>query len=176
MSIEKVRAEVIDSINRAIDESHVDLSSLSSAQRQDLAESVADRVMLTVDSILDEGVQETDSDLVDDKDEELLWQGRPFLSLVERYMVTSERLKLISGLLSRGVENFELIRVQDIDYKQGLHERMLGIGDITIQGQDASKPKIVLRNISNPEEVYEILRRAWLDARKRHGLEFHEFM
>jgi hypothetical protein len=34
----------------------------------------------------------------------------------------------------------------------------------------------VLRNVRDPEQVYEILRRAWLDSRKRHGLEFREFM
>jgi hypothetical protein len=53
---------------------------------------------------------------------------------------------------------------------------MLGIGNITIRGHDVSDPKIVLRNVKGPDEVYEMLRRAWLEARKRHGLEFREFM
>jgi uncharacterized membrane protein YdbT with pleckstrin-like domain len=115
-------------------------------------------------------------DEVDENDEKVLWKGRPFLSLVENYTVTSERLKIITGLMSRHVENFELIRIQDIDFKQGMTERMFGIGDITIRGHDPSNPDIELRNVSRPEQVYEILRRAWLEARKRHGLQFREFM
>ena len=87
-----------------------------------------------------------------------------FLSLVEHYVLTSERIKIIRGMVSRGVENFELIRMQDIDLKQGISERVMGIGDIIIRGQDPSSPEVVLRNISKPEEVYETLRRAWLDA------------
>ena len=61
-------------------------------------------------------------------------------------------------------------------FKQGMTERMFGIGDITIRGADASNPDIKLRNVSKPEEVYETLRRAWLEARKRHGMKFTEFM
>jgi hypothetical protein len=50
------------------------------------------------------------------------------------------------------------------------------LGDISIKGQDPSHPEIVLRNVAKPEDVYEILRKAWLEARKRHGLQFREFM
>ena len=60
------------------------------------------------------------------------------------------------------------------DVKAG--ERVLGIGDVNIRGQDPSNPAIVLRNVPKPEEVYETLRRAWLESRKRHGLQFREYM
>ena len=51
-----------------------------------------------------------------------------------------------------------------------------GVGDINVRGQDASEPQVVLRNVSNPEEVYNVLRKAWMDARKRYGLQFREYM
>jgi hypothetical protein len=130
-----------------------------------------------MDAIMGEEVPLTTAeDEVDESDERILWKGRPFLSLVENYTITSERLKITTGLVSRHVENFELIRVQDIDFKQGMGERMMGIGDINIHGQDPSNPNIVLRNVPKPEEVYEIIRKAWLDSRKRHGLQFREYM
>ncbi len=91
-------------------------------------------------------------------------------------MITSERIKIVKGMLSRDIENFELIRIQDIDINQGVSERVLGLGDITVRGQDASKPIVELRNISKPEEVYELLRKAWIDPRKRYGLQFREYM
>ena len=177
MSIDKLRAQVIGSIWQAIAQSGVDLSSIPQDQQEKLVSKIADGVMVTMDSIMGEEMPLiTTEDEVDELGERILWKGRPFLSLVENYTITSERLKIITGLLSQRVENFELIRIQDIDFEQGMGERMIGIGDITIRGQDPSKPEIVLRNVSKPEEVYEIMRRAWLEARKRHGLEFREFM
>jgi len=177
MSIEKQRAQVVGSIWQAIAQSGVDLSSVPQDQQEKLVGKIADGVMVTMDAILGEEVPSTTAeDEVDELDERVLWKGRPFLSLVESYTITSERLKITTGLASRHVENFELIRIQDIDFKQGMGERMMGIGDITVRGHDPSSPDIVLRNVSKPEEVYEIMRRAWLEARKRHGLQFREYM
>ncbi|MGD2157213.1 MAG: PH domain-containing protein [Anaerolineales bacterium] len=177
MSIEKTQAKVISSIWQAIAQSDVDLSTISKEEQSKLVGKIAENVMLTFNTLLDE--EAAGSPVVvegDESDEQVLWQGRPFLSLAEKYIITSERIKVIKGVLSRDVENFELIRVQDVDYKQGVSERIFGIGDLTIHGHDSSDPKIVLRNVSKPEEVYEILRKAWLEARKRHGLQFREFM
>ena len=74
------------------------------------------------------------------------------------------------------LENIELIRLQDIDVSQNLSERMFNIGDIQIKSADASNASITLRNVAQPQEVYELLRRAWLEARKRYGLQFREQM
>lgn len=177
MAIEQTRAQVISSIWQAIAQSGVDLSSVPREQQEKLVGKIADDVMVTIDGMLEPAQAPTEAQpAADDKAERVLWQGRPFLSMVESYLITSERIKTVKGLLSRGVENFELIRVQDIDLKQGLHERILGIGDIVIRGQDPSNPEIILRDIPKPEEVYEILRRAWLDARKRYGLQFRDYL
>jgi hypothetical protein len=177
MAIEQTRAQVISSIWQAIAQSGVDLSSVPREQQEKLVGKIADDVMVTIDAMLEPAQAPVEAQPAeDDKAERVLWQGRPFLSMVESYMITSERIKTVKGLLSRGVENFELIRIQDIDMKQNLNERVLGIGDIVIRGQDPSNPEIILRNIPKPDEVYELLRRAWLDARKRYGLQFREYM
>lgn len=175
MSIERTRSQIVASIWQAIAQSEGDLSSLPKEQQEDMVSKIADQVMLTMNSMLNEETEPPKVEL-DELDERILWQGRPFLSLVESYVLTNERLKIIKGLLSRDIENFELIRIQDIDLSQGVSDRILGIGDIEIKGHDPSDPEVVLRNISDPEKVYETLRRTWLEARKRHGLEFREFM
>ncbi len=186
MTIEQIRAQIISSIWQAVAQSGVNLSGIPQEGQEKLVRAIADKVMVTMNSILDEVVKPEPVEQPADKsasdqpaaegEEKTLWQGRPFLSLVETYVLTSERLKIIHGMLSRNVENFELIRIQDLDFKQGVGERLFGIGDIFIRGQDPSNPEIVLRNIARPEEVYEVLRRAWLDARKRYGLQFREQM
>jgi hypothetical protein len=180
MAIDTIRAQIISAIWQAVAQSSVDLTAVSADQQEKLVSAIADKMMLTMDALLENGVafapEEKLNNQTEEGEEQVLWQGRPLLSLVESYTITSERLKIRRGMLSRQIENFELIRLQDIDYKQGLSERLLGIGDIYIRGQDPSNPEIVLRNISQPEEVYEILRKAWLEARKRHGLQFREYM
>jgi Bacterial PH domain len=177
MAIEQTRAQVIGSIWQAIAQSEVDISAVPRDQQEKLVGKIADNVMMAIDAMLEPAQAPVEDQPAESEHEErVLWQGRPFLSMVESYVITSERIKIVKGLLSRGIENFELIRIQDIDAKQGLDERILGIGDIVIRGQDPSNPEIILRNIPKPNEVYELLRRAWLDARKRYGLQFREYM
>jgi len=179
MSLEKIRAKMVSSVWQAFAQSGVDLSAVPPEQQEKLVSKVADSVLVTMDQIMGEEIQSDPGQPAaagDDTEERILWEGRPFLSLVEHYTLTSERLKVTRGLVGRKVENFELVRMQDIDYKQNIGERITNLGDITIKGQDASNPEIVMRNVSKPEEVYEIMRKAWLEARKRHGLQFREFM
>ncbi len=178
MSIENTRAHVISSIWQAVAQSGVDLSALSKDQQDALVNAIADGLLVKVDELMGEAVApgKQAAETAVEGDETVLWTGRPFLSLTETYMLTSERIKVTKGLLGRDIENFELIRIQDIDFSQKIGERMLGLGDVTIRGQDASKPELVLRNLRDPEQVYEKFRRAWLAARKRYGLQFREEM
>jgi len=179
MNLKNIRAKMVSSIWQAFAQSGVDLSAIPTEEQEKLVGKIADTVLVTMDQVLDDEVLAASVDAAAEDDgleERVLWEGRPFLSLVEHYTLTTERLKITRGLVGRKVENFELVRMQDIDYKQNIGERITNLGDIFIKGQDASNPEIVIRNVSKPEEVYEILRKAWLEARKRHGLQFREFM
>jgi len=190
MTIEQIRTQMTSAIWQAAAQSGVNLSSISQEDQEKLVRAITDRVMVTMNAVLDDvikpealeqsavnvNVSSKPSDDAAGKEERILWQARPFLSLVEEYILTNERIKIVHGLLSRRIENYELIRIQDIDYKQNVSERVLGIGDIFIRGQDKSNPEVILRNIAKVEEVYETLRRAWMEARKKHGLQFREYM
>ena len=177
MSIEGNLNQIKASIWRALAQSGVDVSTIPADQQEKLVNKIADFVLLTMDDVLQEE-NPYPKNITDDfqEEERILWQGRPFLSLVETYVITDERLKIVKGLLGRDYEIFELIRLQDIDFKQHVGERMINRGDLTIRGHDASDPLIILRNVADPGSVYEILRKAWLAARKRHGLQFREYM
>ncbi len=180
MALEQIRARIIASVWQAFAQSSVDLTTIPNDQQEKLAAKIADVLMVTIDEIMEENESdlpdEEESDSEDEFAEKTLWSGRPFLSLNERYIITTERIKITHGFVGRNIENFELIRIQDIDFTQGATERMFGIGDLQIRGHDPSDPEIELRNVHHPEVVYETLRRAWLDARKRHGLQFREYM
>lgn len=176
MSIDEIRARIKASLWQAIAQSGVNLSSLGEEAQNRLVETITDKMLLVFNDFLDDAGAALPSQVDLGEEEKILWEGRPFLSLVERYVLTSERIKVTTGLLGRAIENYELIRVQDMDVQQNAGERLLGIGDVHIRGADPSNPELVLRNIRDPQEVYEILRRAWLEARRKYGLIFREEM
>jgi hypothetical protein len=105
--------------------------------------------------------------------ETILWEGTPhgLLNPIEthaiRWVLTTERLQVIRGILSRSTEELELARVRDVSYEQSLAQRALGIGTIQIIGTDATTPVVVLHDIEEPESVKEMIRQAVRDQRRR---------
>jgi hypothetical protein len=106
--------------------------------------------------------------------ETILWEGTPhgLLNPIEthaiRWVLTTERLQVVRGILSRSTEEVELTRVRDVSYEQSLAQRALGIGTITVVGTDASSPMVVLHDVEEPEAVKEMIRQAVRDQRHRH--------
>lgn len=177
-SVEEVRSKVSARIWQSVAQSGVELSSVPRDQLQVLVDAITDGVLVAVDEVLNGlSAEGTSADeLATDDGETVLWAGRPFLSLVEHYLVTSERIRITRGLLGKDRQDIELARLQDIDHKQTLGERVLNLGDIIIHSHDPARPQAVLRNVSDPMEVHEVIRRAMLDARRRHRHTFQEEM
>jgi hypothetical protein len=174
VNLDQNRARVIAAIWQAIAQSGVDLSAMPREEQDRLVVTIADNLLSTVNQMLDEIAPQVSAEV--SGEERVLWEGRPFLSITERYVVTTERVRIYRGLIGRTIDDIELVRLQDIDFMQNAGERILGIGDIHLRGADPSTPEVTLRNVHQPEEVRELIRRAWLDARKRYGVSFREQM
>lgn len=183
MTIKEAQARIKARVWQSVAQADLNLSALDKTTLENFVDLVTEAALLEIDNELDLSQLATKSaaaEVAEEEDDEfgekVLWEGRPLLSLVLNYTITSERIKITSGLLGKAHENVELIRVQDVDHSQTFGERVLKIGDITIRSHDPSHPEIVLRNIQDPSSVYEILRRAVLDARKRHNFSYREEM
>jgi len=50
--------------------------------------------------------------------------------------------------------------------KQGVFQRMLGVGNITVLSTDDSTPTVHVNGVSNPEKVKEAIRNYYREARK----------
>jgi hypothetical protein len=174
MTLEQNRARVVAAVWQAIAQSGVDLSAVPREEQDRLVATIADNLLSTVNQMLDEVAPQVSAEV--SGEERVLWEGRPFLSITERYVLTTERVRIYRGLIGRNIDDIELVRLQDIDFTQNAGERILGIGDIHLRGADPSTPEVTLRNVHQPEEVRELIRRAWLDARKRYGVSFREQM
>jgi len=180
MSVTQSKARIQASIWESIAQSGVSVTAIPQDQMKALVDAIADGMLIAVDEALNEAGlparQAIASELSVDSEEEVLWEGRPFLSLVTSYRITSERVRIVRGLLGKDRDDIELVRIQDLDIEQGIAERALNLGDIVIRSADPSLPEVALRNVSNPMDVHEILRRAMLNARKRFRYSVQEEM
>ncbi len=107
-------------------------------------------------------------------EEVLLWRGRPYLTIGRIYELTSQRLRVINGIVSNEIEEIELVRVRDTRVTQNVGERMFDIGDVTIFSGDATTPEKILYNIKDPVTVRELIRKAVYEERERRRMLYRE--
>lgn len=182
MSLKESHGRIKAQVWKAIAKSELDLGAVPESELDALVELVTDAALIEIDNELGkssqmEAMPEPGNYIESQGEKELvLWSGRPFLSIVTEFIITNERVRIISGLLGKDREDIELIRIQDIDQKQALSDRILQIGDIVILSHDSSDPRAILHNVKDPQKVHELLRRAVLEARKKHGLIYREEM
>lgn len=179
----EAQARIKSRIWQSIAQSDLDLSSLDKVTLEALVDLVTTEALLEMDEQLGESWTENKSmevssadEEIDSDDEQLLWEGRPFLSVSLYYRLTSERIHISEGLFGKTHHNIELIRIQDIDYSQSFSDRLLNLGDIKFRSHDPNSPSFSLVNIKEPTEVFNLMRRAVRDARKEQKMTFQEEM
>jgi uncharacterized membrane protein YdbT with pleckstrin-like domain len=74
------------------------------------------------------------------------------------YIVTNQRVMIEEGILSKTVNEIDLRYVDDSQFFQGLTDRILGIGNVTLHSSDANTPTYMLRSIRDPRRVRELIR------------------
>ena len=193
MHKDEVRALAAKQFEATLQQSAVKLAAIPSDQLQVLVNAVADSIFAVLDAWESEDekmtVQGPDPDAPDLEQrtvleaadltqqglgEELLWRGRPYLTIGTRYELTSQRLRIIRGILGNTVEEIELVRVRDTKVKQHAGERLLNVGDVTVISADPLTPEFVLSNVREPLQVREMIRAATLRERNRRKLYYRE--
>ena len=87
-----------------------------------------------------------------------------FKRMSTTYLVSSQRLYIRRGMLSKREQQTRIDRVQNVNTEQSLRERMLRVGtvDFDTAGTDDSEFKFV--GIASPREVVNAVDRAQRDA------------
>ncbi len=93
-----------------------------------------------------------------------------------RYRLTTQRLFAQTGLIAKNLEEVELFRVKDVTLRQGVLDRLLGVGTVTVLSTDDTAPELELAGIRDPLAAKEALRTAFRAARQREGLRTAEFI
>ncbi|HVP12037.1 MAG TPA: PH domain-containing protein [Phycisphaerae bacterium] len=75
-----------------------------------------------------------------------------------RYRLTTQRLFIHKGIITRVTDQLELVRVDDVRLRQGIIDRIVNTGDVEVIGTDNTDPDITLESIQAPAEVAEALR------------------
>jgi uncharacterized membrane protein YdbT with pleckstrin-like domain len=75
-----------------------------------------------------------------------------------RYGITSERLRVTKGILSKRIREMELYRVQETSIHQPFFLRLFRLANVVVTIADPAKPEIVIRAIPQAAALRESLR------------------
>jgi uncharacterized membrane protein YdbT with pleckstrin-like domain len=76
-----------------------------------------------------------------------------------KYEISSERIKITTGIFSKQTNAMELYRVKDYTLNEPFFYRLFHLGTITILTSDHSTPQIVMKAISGARQLMDELRK-----------------
>lgn len=87
-----------------------------------------------------------------------------------RYEVTTERVKVTTGLLSRRSSELELYRVRDYTLVEPFWLRLVGRGNIVLTTADRTTPEVLLRAVPSAPSLKDQIRTHTERMRQRRGV------
>jgi uncharacterized membrane protein YdbT with pleckstrin-like domain len=69
------------------------------------------------------------------------------------YTITDRRLNIKRGIVSREVQETRLERVQNVNYRQSVYQRVMQIGDVDFDTAATDDYNFVFVGVANPAEV-----------------------
>jgi uncharacterized membrane protein YdbT with pleckstrin-like domain len=71
------------------------------------------------------------------------------------YTITDRRLNIKVGIVSRRVQETRLQRVQNVNYTQGVYERVVQVGDVEFTTAGTDESNFVFAGVAQPEQVVQ---------------------
>jgi uncharacterized membrane protein YdbT with pleckstrin-like domain len=90
-----------------------------------------------------------------------------FKSLSTTYQLTSQRVRIERGILSKAKDNIELFRIDDFVIHKPLGMRLVGHCRLSLLSSDNSLPVAVLYGVPGLEQLADTLRECSLKERAR---------
>jgi uncharacterized membrane protein YdbT with pleckstrin-like domain len=76
------------------------------------------------------------------------------------YTITTRRLHIKRGIISREIQETRLERVQNVNYDQSVLQRLLQVGDVDFDTAAGDDYNFIFAGVANPDEVVEQVDRA----------------
>jgi uncharacterized membrane protein YdbT with pleckstrin-like domain len=88
----------------------------------------------------------------------------------ERYTLTSERIRITTGLLSKTTQELELYRVRDYKVVEPFWLRLVGVGHVVLTSSDRTTPQTTLRAVPHVAALKDQIRTHTERMRQRRGV------
>ena len=82
-----------------------------------------------------------------------------------KYLITNQRLRISRGVVRRNVQETRLERVQNVNYQQGVLDRMLGVGTVDFDTAGTDDSEFRFDWVDGPEQVVRAVDSAVEQAR-----------
>lgn len=89
---------------------------------------------------------------------------------VTRYEVTADRIEYSRGIFDRRVDNLDMFRVVDLKLRRSLLDCIVGIGTVGLITNDKTDPQFDFEKIRNSRKLYDIIKKASLEADRQRGV------
>jgi uncharacterized membrane protein YdbT with pleckstrin-like domain len=76
-----------------------------------------------------------------------------FRRVSTKYLITSQRLRISRGIVRRHVQETRLERVQNVNYQQGVLDRVLGVGTVDFDTAGTDDAEFRFDWVNGPEKV-----------------------
>ena len=87
------------------------------------------------------------------------------------YTITDRRLNIKRGIVSREIQETRLERVQNVNYRQSVFQRMMQIGDVDFDTAASDDYNFIFAGVADPDEVVHTVDQATgAGAVGTHGL------
>ena len=100
----------------------------------------------------------------------IAWLVLWFKSLGTSYEITTQRIRIERGVLSKLKENVELFRIDDFDVHKPLGMRLAGYCLLHLRSSDTDQPTVVIYGIPQLEQLADTLRECALRERRRRRI------
>jgi uncharacterized membrane protein YdbT with pleckstrin-like domain len=80
------------------------------------------------------------------------------------YTITNKRLRIQRGIISRDIQETRLERVQNVNFSQGVFQRMLQVGDVDFDTAGTDDYGFTFAGVANPDDVVQQVDRATATA------------
>ena len=82
-----------------------------------------------------------------------------------KYLITTQRLRISRGIVSKKVQETRLERVQNVNYEQGVIDRVLGVGTVDFDTAGTDDSEFRFEWVNDPEQVVRAVDQAVEEAR-----------
>lgn len=86
------------------------------------------------------------------------------------YEITPDRIEWGRGIFDRRVDNIDMFRVIDLKLRRTLLDCMVGVGTVGLITTDKTDPEFKFEKIRDARYLYDIIKKASLEADKRSGV------